>query len=372
MRTTNEQTGIVSHQPRYDISGDISSKLSLRANDVVRCRVVRVVPPNHALLSIKGEEVMAETKVCLTEGDLVDLQVRQVGPRLVLEAAKPIGHNLPSIHSVNRFDLQGFPYRFLLDLVGPLLGGRTEPGHGELTAEIGAIRGVLQEIALLPGKEETPRALASALQNSGIFWEGRLKALLSATRGSSSRGWILLEHDVKGLALAALSKCSDAETSAGGLLRGFLEGLEQLQLLNVSAMEDRGKCLFVLPVRFNDEYRFVQLLIDVRKGSRQRRDPRLKEASCRVRLLLDMSVLGPVHVEVAMFDKALRIEFLVDNEEVRELFSVSAADMTGIFVQHGFTVQEVICRSSNRDEVIPATLVDEILDPERHQISLVV
>jgi len=143
-------------------------------------------------------------------------------------------------------------------------------------------------------------------------------------------------------------------------------------LLNVSAMEDKGKCLFVIPLRYNGEFRFAQFLLNLPDRSDQADGKRSKKGTYGIRLLLDMSALGPVHVDASVLEKVVKIDFLVSDNGVKQRFEDGAARLTEALAQSGFHVKQVRCRCVDSENTIPASLVDEMLDETRHRISLIV
>jgi hypothetical protein len=155
-------------------------------------------------------------------------------------------------------------------------------------------------------------------------------------------------------------------------MRQFLEGLEQLQLANVSAMANRGRCLFVIPIEWNDELRFAQLLIDLPKESDGAEGKKVKKKAYRICLLLDMSNLGTVRAEASILKRTVRLRFLVSDEDLQKRFEAAVPRLTETLEGQGFCVQQVKCRSAGKVEALPSSLVNEILDQEGHRISLVV
>ena len=231
---------------------------------------------------------------------------------------------------------------------------------------------LLRDITVVPGREQNAPALQKALHNSGMFWEGKLGSAFRSGADGLFQIHLPIDGDLKGGLLGSMLTSRGSEMLGSDLIGKCLDGLEQLQLLNVSAMEDKGKCLFVIPLRFNGAFSFAQLLIDLGDGCGHGGEKQGKNGIYAIQLLLDMSALGPVHVEASVFKKVIKVNFLVSHEAVKEQFENGIGYLTEALAASGFIVKQVGCRCTDRENGVPTTLVDEILDQEKHHISLVV
>ena len=313
---------------------------------------------------------MAHTEVALQKGDLISFRVLQVTPQYVLKIVEWSQQWALGSSDYGKFgDLNGFPYKSLVDLLRswmPWDGGRIQE---DCPKHLLNLCRFFQGMTLDPAEKNGAEVLKKALQNSGLFLEGKLGSALRKAKGP-----VQIQHlprgDLKGALLASSANLQDGDALGLEGIRKCLEGLEQLQILNASAVEDKGKCLFVVPLRCNGQWNFAQLLVDLSDDKDDGKQGGNKTYS--IRLLLDMSSLGRVHVEASIHEKALKIDFLVGEKEVRERLEGGKAYLARALETSGFTVQSITCRCADKETPVPPSLVDELLDREKHHISLVV
>jgi virulence-associated protein VapD len=84
-----------------------------------------------------------------------------------------------------------------------------------------------------------------------------------------------------------------------------------------------------------------------------------------------MSHLGPVRVDASVLEKAIRVRFLVSNEDIQSFFDQYAPGLQQQLERHGFSLQQVTCRLEERASLAATSLVDAIIDSEEHTISLI-
>jgi hypothetical protein len=217
-----------------------------------------------------------------------------------------------------------------------------------------------------------PEFLRSFIDGSGMIWEHKLRSLLLSGVQSRSQAEALMGQDLKALALSSLADVGATKLlSADGAGR-FLDALEQLQLLNLSGLEEKGKLLFIVPMQSDEGFSFAQLLIDLGRKEGDEASRNEKDKVLRLSLFLDMSRLGPVRVDASIFKKVIRIGFLVCNEESQALVDRSADHLKEYLERHGFSVQQVTCQLEEQNSLADTSLVESLIDPEEHYISLVI
>lgn len=345
----------------------------LKRHEVVEGRIIKSIPPYHALLLIKGKQLVARTRVPLRPGDVVFFKVEQLSPECILKLVE-LRHERPAgvADLLKGSGFQGFPYKALIDILSDLTVSLRDSGPEKSSRILMRMWALLCRISLHPDKAPDPGFLKSFIDGSGMIWEHKLKSLLLLGLESRNQGAALTEHDLKGLALRSLA---DAEAmkflSEKGVGR-FIGALEQLQLLNLSGLEEKGKLLFIIPMQWDDGFSFAQLLIDLADKGADSTDEKDQNRVLNISLFLDMSSLGPVLVDASVFQKVIKIGFCVCNEKTQSLFNNHTGHLVKQIERHGFSVQQVTCRLEERGHLAETSLVDAILDPEEHYISIVI
>jgi virulence-associated protein VapD len=79
-----------------------------------------------------------------------------------------------------------------------------------------------------------------------------------------------------------------------------------------------------------------------------------------------------VRVDASVVEKAIRVSFLVSDEDIQSLVNQYTPCLQEQLERHGFSLQQVTCRLEERDSLARTSLVDAIIDLEEHTISLIV
>ncbi len=352
--------------------GQRDSLPAMKKGEILSGRVTRSVSSRHAILLIKGKEVVARTPGLLKPGDVALFKVEQVSPEYVLRLVKVGAGQDPQLAElVKGARLRGLAYKSIIDLLNPLMADPHKSESREFPDVLRRMWDLLCRISLHPEKEVSTSFLKSFIDHSGMMLEHKLKLWLSGVH-SGREIQSALEEDLKGLAFRSLGDSRAMSlVSAEGASR-FIDALEQLQLLNLTALEEKGKLLLVMPMQWDGEFSFAQLLIDLSGKSGREFGEKDQEGVLRLSLFLEMSHLGPVRVDASLFQKVVRVGLMVCNDDVKAFFENASDDLKGQLEKHGFSVQEITCLLERKSRLAETSLVEALLDPETHRISIVI
>jgi hypothetical protein len=345
----------------------------IRQGDVVEGRIIKPIPPHHAILLINGRQLVARTPMLFQAGDLAFFKVEQIVPQCILKLVEVRHDQYNGLGPLLKgADFNGLVYKSLIDLLSPLIKPSEGSGTQKLPDNVKQMWTLLSRISLHPDRTPGPDFLKSFIHGSGMIWEQKLKSLLFLGLQSRSQVQSHVGQDLKGLALGFLGDDRALSlVSTEGASR-FVEALEQLQLLNVAGLEEKGKLLLIVPMQWDETFRFAQLLIDLSDKGEGESSKTGGEKVFRVSLFLDMSSLGPVRVDASVFQKDIRICFLVCSDEIQTLISSRTADLRQQLERHGFSVQQVTCRLEERSTLEDTALAESLVDLEEHHISVVI
>ena len=348
--------------------------LSVYKDEVVEGRIIKPISPHRAIILIKGKQLLARTEgVPLKPGQLASFKVAETSPQCILKFLEVTSDQEAGItHFLMRSHFRGSPHKCLMALLNALRGSR-DGSAGERAPHILMQMGtLLGRISLRPHDVAHPEFLKSFIDGSGLMWENKLRTLLLSGIESRHQTEAFMENDLKGLALKSLT---DAKTGKLFFTQGmttFLDDMEHHQSLNLSALEEKGKLLFIIPMQWPDKLTFAQFLIDLGAKRGGMGSENHEDKSLKLSLLLDMSHLGPVRVDASVVEKAIRVSFLVSDEDIQSLVNQSTPWLQQQLERHGFSLHQVTCRLEERASLACTSLVDAMIDSEEHTISLIV
>lgn len=342
-------------------------------NEVIEGRVIRPIPPNHALLLFGEEQMTARTSVPLQAGQIGLFKVEQISPQCVLRLVGPrIGGLDMADGLLARNTLRESPYKSLIKILAPFMRSVEESAVSKVPNMLVRWWGLLSRISFPSEQVHHGQFLKSFINGSGMVWEHKLKSFLLPEFQSTNNLDALIEHDLKGLALKSLAGGGTNKFVSAEAISRFVDSLEQFQLLNVSKLEGQGRLFFTIPVHFHDQFGFGELLIELpRKGEDEEAD-RDGDKVLRVSLLLQMSCLGPVRADISIFQTGVRVGFWVCEEEIKSFLNDYAGLLKYQLERHGFSLLEVTFCLEEANILTQASLVDDFVGSEEHQVNLIV
>jgi hypothetical protein len=322
---------------------------------------------------IKGNQVLARTSIPLNPGQLVFFKVQQCAPQCILKLLELRHGQQDGIDGLlKKGAWGGFPFKFLTDLLKPAVASLEKSAPDDFPRTLWRLWDLLRRISLRPDEVIRPELLRSFVDGSGMTWEHKLSRLLLSGFQSRNQAEAIIEQDLKALALKLLADGGAQRLFSEQATARFPDGLEQLQLLNLSALEEKSRLLLTIPMQWHDRFAFAQLLIDLgdyrADGASENDENRVLKLS----LFLEMSHLGPVRVDASVFQKEIRVGFLVCNEEIESFVMYYRPRLKQQLERHGFFLQQVTCRLEEPNTLANTCLSDAIIDLEEHYISLVI
>ncbi|MGD8757484.1 MAG: flagellar hook-length control protein FliK [Deltaproteobacteria bacterium] len=347
--------------------------LAVHKEEVVEGRIIKPISSRHALILIKGKQLLARTEgVILKPGQLASFKVTETFPQCVLKFLEVTSNQRDGITGLLKgCGFRASPFDCLTALLHPLRVSM-EKSASEIVPPILIRMGkLLGRISLRPHDVAQPEFLKSFIDGSGLMWENKLKTLLLSGLESRHQTEALIEHDLKGLAFKSLADGSIGRLLSTQGMTTFLGETEHHQWWNLFALEEKGKLLFIIPMQWPDKFTFAQLLIDLgaKRGDRGKNH---EDRVFKLSLFLDMSHLGPVRVDASVVEQAIRVSFLVSNESIQSFLNQCTPGLQQQLERHGFSLQQVTCRLEERASLAATSLADAIIDSEEHTISLIV
>ncbi|MBI9076812.1 MAG: flagellar hook-length control protein FliK [Desulfatibacillum sp.] len=348
---------------------DSKVKITFSPKDILSARVLKNVGPGQFLLSIRGNQLIAQSSADLIPGKVYLMEVKATEPVPILALAKDTqaadqGKVLAKL-------VDGLRQSPLKDLMGFL------DSKGEISLPKAASREELQTLAALvsrlslgSGKPVTAAAIRAFVQDSGIMWESKLGAQANLSSPFPAPQ-ALVENDLKALALHLLLRPEIQNSAQGEKLASFVESLQGLQLANVTAMEENGRFFLSIPFMQGGEYRFVQLMADLSRES-SNKDGKDKDRLITASLCLDLSALGPVRADAALLGSFLRVEFTLSSRETADFLKARAGRLEKRLATHGVVLRDLSFRVEDRSFLENISLADELFNDPPNGLDLVI
>lgn len=352
----------------------------LQQDRIIDAKVVDILSSRRVQLLISGQKVVARTHVPLKPGDQIQLKVMSADPqpilKLMVENRENRFHDL--IGGLKQFGRSGAYDPLLKLFAASEMGDGTVFNSSEAVShQPDVIRRFMDVIASMALKSDIPdpTLLKRIMAYSGL----QTQALANASASSDTALKTDLppgnHADLKAMALNALNTLNtdkaaeDDNVEILGRLRSFVQNLDQMQQLNQKSFDELGKMLLPLPLVWEHQLKFGQLLIDL---GRHRAQKAPDERIISVSMLLGMTHLGDIRADFSMLGKAINGSFGVAGEELREFFLEHIPTLVDRLRANHFMVQKIECQVLKPETLASASLVDDIVSMDQDIINFLV
>ncbi|GAB6095910.1 hypothetical protein JCM14469_21630 [Desulfatiferula olefinivorans] len=234
------------------------------------------------------------------------------------------------------------------------------------TGMVNRLRHLIRTMALTDDKPFEPAALMRLVKNSGLMWEAKIRSFTeSLTSGPEKPGaeptpLPRVTDDVKALSMKLADSLESGGRDTAETLRRFVDSLDKMQILNSHSADDAGRYLLPLPFFSGQSLSFGQLFIDLDRRPEKPGKP--GDRMIRVAFLLDMSVLGHVQADFAIFRKSLGGEFIVETPQAKEELDRALPDCVADLTRKGYTVTRMECRLAEPGALTGQSLAERMVD----------
>jgi hypothetical protein len=241
----------------------------------------------------------------------------------------------------------------------PLNGGLSPAGNPatDATALLEHLKALVADMALQSDTPE-PKLLQKWIAHSGLQAAENKASPATSPSFSDASVRPAGESNLKTAVLQALQSMETEDESLLASLRSFAENLEHMQQFNQKTFDEFGKMLLPLPLLWNHELTFGQLLLDLGK---ERSQKPASERIIKVSMLLEMSRLGDVRADFAVFKKSISGAFGVGSEALQQYFLAHIPDVIERLQEQEFVVQKIDCQVLRPETLANASLIDDML-----------
>ena len=340
---------------------DTLKDLNLSPDDIVKGRVLKRFASGDILLSIRGKQIRAQTRVPLHAGMRISVKLSSENgvPTLKLievqEAQGSKAVNLPAIRGAIDDNIWGRLYDALDESV---LSSKDR-------TDIKTLMGKISQMLLTrPGGD----GLKALIDASGLTWENKLAETLIQTSMTADIMDSLTHGDLKGLLLKVLMNTKESDT----VLQPLISALDNIQLLNIHG-NDRAQMLFLpLPLQFiHGTVGLVQLLLQFPLEDPPQEGEVKKDRQYGVVMFLELSTLGPIRTELVLTGTKLQGRFLVEQKNALECIEAHIPSFMDMLKERGFTIEHMGCQRVE-SSIVKQSLVNEIFPQEGSSICVVV
>jgi Flagellar hook-length control protein FliK len=326
---------------------DGTEALTLAIGQEFTARIVRIETEGQLLLSLGGKRFYARTELPLQEGQEIRLQVAQTGPpielRLVPERIDPsvqdvqLAALLVALRQGSKTGEALGPERFLQELQQLIRNRGTELNETQRTQ----LEKLLLPLAVGPRSEETAVALRNLLENSGLFFEAKLRVLLETLKRTPDSALKDLSADLKTL-LGRIGKALEmTEPLSNSIDKSLIYQQRTIlseQLLSRQAevawqwLKD-GSFLAEFPLLFFSEPARARVRFFARSNKPSARD---QHSPYSVDIFLDLPQVGRMEAWAQWLDGQIEVRLYVETPKIQQEFTAQLTSLVEALEKAGF------------------------------------
>ena len=332
---------------------------SLQVGQVLRMTVADKPSSGTLLLRAGTHQFTAISDAPVGKGAVLTLEVSSLSPAPSLKII-----NLPAPGAVQVDPLDGY-LKLLMPsqgrVIAPLLALLDPARNANILSQLGLSRGELDRNYKVLSRHELladSGALKRAVQQSGLFFESQLLALLDS-------GNMLPSGDLKAALLKLLARVNrvlpptrgdtgaepEPEKVAMLTLRDELEGaLSTITLKQLAAWRADGKAWsFDIPFRIDDAVYGVALRIE-REPTHAGAKPDPEDTDWKILINVTLPTLGDVTAELFLRAEKVSVVLYVQQDDTAQLMNGSLHQLKSSLEGRGLNVSVLRCHQGQRDK----------------------
>jgi len=296
---------------------------------------------------------MAQSSIPFNEGNVLVLKVEQTG---LLPILKLVGVRVPDPDAVNSALIVSAVKENLWKSV--LKDMHT---YGFSRESASRLEELIDTLSFRLFSKSTPELLNRLIGKSGIMWETKLKRALADRRIGARHLNELINGDLKGLTSRLLGEKGEEAVS----LKRLVSTLENLQILNHLGLNSGRKIFLPVPMEFpGGLFTTGQLLIQLpHERQHETENEKVGTDVSRITFLLELSILGPLRVDLNIRDRSIEGRFLLTNEEAKLRVEGAINLLIDRLVESGFSVPFLECYLKD-PQIVTESLIREIIPDE--------
>ena len=346
-----------------------------RPGEILQGRILGQMEPYRFLLQLGVQKFWVESRVSLPpSGDFL-LRVEEIEPKVILKLLSPQAPGELKIDSLlKRYLSADVPLENLADRLSLLVKAGPQGMPSSVQRALEEVRSLLRSLPDLSAlRQDTLRRL---VENSGFFWENKVKNWMEGARGEPLSQ--VLQEDLKGLGMKLLAQLQGVGRE--GMQEGdpsrvenlkqdlesFLQKVEFYQVLNSRSPERTDGLFLFFPFWLGSHLQLVELNLSFPK----RESAQGGEDGFSLLFLLNLPSWGKVRIEVQMREKTLFCRFLVEDRQVAESIHFGFSTLRAHLEKLGFASH--LQASVEGEENMKETVVQELGKEAPSLLSIII
>ncbi len=334
----------ITSSPRIG-SGHVTRRqnaIQAQDGESVRIRILDYLGGGKLVVDLKGERVVANTALLLEKNQQIDVIVKNLGDKVILQLASDTQQNISLEPSPGmKLPLGDIIHQLMTSLES--LEAEASPTLDDTLKELlQNVQELVQRIPVDVTEPDLPEQIKDAVNALGYDYERKLAAAFASGRFSAEE--ISSQLKAKLMQLRSALGEEPLQTRLLETIENVLENLEFQQLSSLT-QEDKPQYLYLqIPVLMQDQMVTAELEFFRPKAGRGETDD-----DFNIVLNFDLQKLGHIEFAISVIDKHINCRVNADEYETYMLAKEQASALEGRLTALGYRVGGIHCALGSRE-----------------------
>ena len=312
-----------------------------RDGEVARIRVLDYLGGGKLVIDLKGQRVVANTALLLEKNQEIEVLVKNIGDKIVLQLMSGAGQNISVESPAARSSLGDVIHQLMVSLENAEAEASLGPDE-TLRDLVQSVRELLQRMPVDVTEKDLPQQIQDAIDKLGHNYERKLADAFA--RGHFSAEEVSSHLKAKLMQLRSILREDPLRGTLLKSVEGMLNNMELQQLKSVSQAGKFQYFYVQLPFVMREQIATAELEFFRPKASHEQDDN-----SFNIVLNFHLQRLGHIEFTMNITDKNVNCRIKADEYETYMLAKEQAEDLTGRLTALGYSVSGMHCIIENSE-----------------------
>ena len=331
---------------------------NLAAGQLLEGKVVRFIGDYKFLINFDGFEVIAESMVALKPGQQIQTRVLQTHPQVVMTLMTEGILEQKTLSLLRSYLPLRVDWGELIESLGKVFNDENIQLL-EMVVDrrlLGKVFSSLSSLSLNEDKAGNGERLKEFVEHSGLFYESKLKRLLTLGKMMPKQVVEVVDKDFKGLLLKLsheLEKAAERIHADGNTvlkdqvkhvlqtIHSSVKRIELHQLVNCLTAKNDQQLVFQIPLVLPGGIQTAELYI--RYGYSKFRKKKMNKGTCHIVFLLKMNNLGNLRIDTHLVEKKIRCTIQADSQEIVNFVNRNIAELRNRLESLDYKTEKISC-----------------------------
>lgn len=324
--------------------------IQAKDGESARIRILDYLGGGKLVVDLKGQRVVANTTLILEKNQEIDVIVKNVGSKIILQLASGSGQNISLEPSPGmKLPLGDIIHNLIISLEGA--AAELPTLDDTLKELIQSVKELVQSVPVDVTKADLPKQIQDAINALGHDYERKLAKAFASGRFSTEEMGLQLK--AKLMQLRSILSEGTFQTKLLEAVENMLDNLESQQLNSLPQPDKSQHFYLQIPVVMQDQVVTAEVEFFRSKASGGEEDDDFSIA-----LSFDLQRLGHMEFVMSVMDKRINCQIKADQYETYILAKEHASALESRLTALGYKISAIHCALKDPEDHVMQNQMD--------------